>query len=44
MPYRPVAILSFTLMKNLTLCVLLLSVTFATDQMSHTCRFRRGPL
>jgi hypothetical protein len=43
-PYRPVAILSFALMKNLTLCVLLLSATFATDQMSHTCRFARGPL
>ena len=44
MPYRPVAILSFALMKNLTLCVLLLSATFATDQMSHTCKFTRGPL
>ena len=44
MPYRPVAILSFALMKNLTLCVLLLSATFATDQMSHTCKFMRGPL
>ena len=44
MPYRPIAILSFALMKNLTLCVLLLSATFATDQMSHTCRFTRGPL
>ena len=44
MPYRPVAILSFALMKNLTLCGLLLSATFATDQMSHTCRFTRGPL
>jgi hypothetical protein len=43
-PYRPVAILSFALMKNLTLCVLLLSATFAADQMSHTCRFRRGTL
>jgi hypothetical protein len=43
-PYTPVAILSFALMKNLTLCVLLLSATFATDQMSHTCRFTRGPL
>ena len=44
MPHRPVAILSFALMKNLTLPVLLLSAVFATDQMSHTCRFRRGPL
>ena len=44
MPHRPVAILSFALMKNLTLPVLLLSAAFATDQMSHTCRFRRGPL
>jgi len=43
-PYRPIAILSFALMKNLTLCVLLLSATFATYQMSHTCRFTRGPL
>jgi len=43
-PYRPIVILSFALMKNLTLCVLLLSATFATDQMSHTCRFTRGPL
>jgi hypothetical protein len=42
--YRPVAILSFALMKNLALSVLLLSATFATDQMSHTCRFTRGPL
>ena len=44
MPYRPVAILSFAFMQNLTLCVLLLSVAFATDQMSRTCRFTRGPL
>jgi len=43
-PYRPVAILSFALTKNLTLCVLLLSATFATAQMSHTCKFKRGPL
>jgi hypothetical protein len=43
-PSRPIAIFSFTLMKNLTLCVLLLSAAFATDRMSHTCRFRRGPL
>jgi hypothetical protein len=44
--YRPVAILSFAfmLMKTLALCLLLLSVAFATDQMSHTCKFRRGPL
>ena len=44
MPTRPVAILSFALMKNLTLCLLLLSATFATDQISHTCKFTRGPL
>lgn len=44
MPYRPVAILSFALMRNLTLCVLLMSATFASDQISHTCRFTRGPL
>jgi hypothetical protein len=43
-PYRPVAILSFALMKNLTLCLLLLTAAFAADQMSHTCRFKRGPL
>jgi len=42
--YRPVAILSFELLKNLTLCALLLGTAFATDQMSHTCRFTRGPL
>jgi len=41
---RSVAILSIELLKNLTLCVLLLSSAFATDQMSHTCRFTRGPL
>ena len=44
MPYRPVAILSFSLMKNLTLCAVLISAAFATDQMSHTCKFTRGPL
>ncbi len=44
MPYRPVAIFSFALMKNLTLCALLLGAAFASDQMSHTCKFRRGPL
>ena len=44
MPYKPAAILSFGLMKNLTLCVLLLSVAFASDQKSHTCKFSRGPL
>jgi hypothetical protein len=43
-PHRPVTVLSFELTKNLTLCVLLLSATFASDQMSHTCRFTRGPL
>jgi hypothetical protein len=44
-PYRAVAILSFALiMKGLTLCLLLLSTAFAGDQMSHTCRFIRGPL
>jgi hypothetical protein len=43
-PYRPVAILTFALVKNLTLCMLLVSATFATDQLSHTCRFTRGPL
>jgi hypothetical protein len=42
--YRPVAILSVAFMKNLTLCVLLLSATFANAQMSHTCKFTRGPL
>jgi len=42
--YRPAATLSFALMRNLTLCLLLLSATFATEQMSHTCRFTRGPL
>ncbi len=43
MRYRAVAIFSFAL-RNLTLCVFLLSATFAADQMSHTCRFTRGPL
>jgi hypothetical protein len=43
-PYRPVAMLSCALMKDLTLCVLLLSAAFASDQMSRTCKFRRGPL
>ena len=43
MPNRRVAVVSFALM-NLTLCILLLSATFATEQMSHTCKFRRGPL
>jgi len=43
-PYKPVAILSFASMKNLILGVLLLSAAFASDQMSHTCRFTRGPL
>jgi hypothetical protein len=42
--YRPVAILSVAFMKNLTLCVLLLSAAFAADQMSHTCKFTRGAL
>jgi hypothetical protein len=31
-------------MKSRMLCVLLLSAIFANGQMSHTCRFRRGPL
>ncbi len=44
MPYRPVAIFSFAFMKNLTLCLLLLSAGSASNQMSHTCKFRRGPL
>jgi hypothetical protein len=43
-PHRPIALLNFALMKNFTLCLVLLSATFATDQMSHTCRFTRGPL
>ena len=43
-PSRPVAILGCALVKSLTLCLLLLSATFAADQMSHTCRFTRGPL
>ncbi len=44
MPNKLVDILSLAFMKNLTLCVFLLSASFATDQMSHTCRFTRGPL
>lgn len=44
MPYRLVANLSFALVRNLGLCALLLSAAFASDQMSHTCKFRRGPL
>ena len=44
MPFRPVAMLSSALMKNLILSLLLLGATFATGQMSHTCRFTRGPL
>jgi hypothetical protein len=43
-PHTPVVILRFAFMKNLAVCVLLLSSTFAADQMSHTCKFRRGPL
>ena len=31
-------------MKNLTLCVFLLSAAFASDQISHFCKFSRGPL
>jgi len=31
-------------MKKLILCVSLLGASFAADQMSHTCRFTRGPL
>ena len=31
-------------MKSLILCGFLLSVSFATGQMSHTCKFTRGPL
>jgi hypothetical protein len=42
--YRSAAIVNFALMKSLILCVLLLSVSFATGQMSHTCKFTRGPL
>jgi len=42
--YRPVAILSSALMRNLALCLLLSSLTFATEQASHTCKFTRGPL
>jgi hypothetical protein len=41
---NPVATVSFALLKNLALCAFLLSATFASDQMSHTCKFRRGPL
>ena len=44
MPSRPAAIVSFVLVKGLIPGVLLLSATFATGQMSHTCRFTRGPL
>ena len=44
MPDRPAAILSLALIKNLTLCALLFSTAFAADQMSHTCKFTRGPL
>ena len=44
MRYRSTVIVSFALMKRLILCVLLLSATFVTGQMSHTCRFTRGPL
>ena len=44
MPYWPVANLNFALMKNLSLCVLLIGTASATDQMSHTCKFTRGPL
>jgi hypothetical protein len=42
--YRSAAIVNFALMKSLIMCVLLLSVSFATGQMSHTCKFTRGPL
>lgn len=31
-------------MKNLILCGLLLAASFAAGQMSHTCKFTRGPL
>lgn len=44
MPHRPVSIWSFALIMNATLCVLLLSAAFASDRMSNTCRFTRGPL
>ena len=44
MSSRPAAIVSLVLRKGLLPGVLLLSATFATGQMSHTCRFTRGPL
>ena len=44
MSSRPAAIVSLVLRKGLLPSVLLLSATFATGQMSHTCRFTRGPL
>lgn len=44
MPHRPVATAIFALMKSLAVCALLLGAAFATDQMSLTCKFRRGPL
>jgi hypothetical protein len=31
-------------MKTLAVCLVLLGAAFAEDQMSHTCRFNRGPL
>ena len=43
MRYSPATIFSFALV-NLTFCMLLLSASFATDRMTHTCRFTRGPL
>jgi hypothetical protein len=43
-PYRPAAIMSLVPMKGLILGVLVLSAILATGQMSHTCRFTRGPL
>ncbi len=44
MPPRHFAILSFAFVKNATLCLLLLTAAFASDRMSNTCRFTRGPL
>jgi hypothetical protein len=41
---RPVATVSFALLKSLALGALFLGTAFAADQMSHTCKFRRGPL
>jgi hypothetical protein len=43
-PHRPVSIWSFALIMNATLCLLLLTAALASDQMSNTCKFTRGPL